>query len=471
MPQQGRCLLPTDEASRILDRLTGVEKVISPALIRQVLDETKKVNERSCLLTHEVMLWVVLAMGLLTHMPIRQVFKHARRMRPEEKSPARSSLCEARKRLGVEPVQALFDQVVRPLARPETPGAFYHDMRLLAFDGTTLNAPDSPANRQAFERADGGRGKGAFPQVRKMSLVETGTHVELALAMGGWQDSEAKLAASLVSRIPKDALLFLDRGLFGFPLWKSLKEANIQVLARVSKAPTLKPIERLPDGSFLAKIYRNGYDREKDRDGLLVRVIEYTHHDQQRVGCGEKHRLVTTLLDAGKHPALELVCLYHERWEVELVFDEQKTHQDPRRASKPAHLRSETPEGVRQEVLALSLGHFVTRAFMFEAAQTTGATGSTGSTGIDTDRLSFTGCLHILRCRLPECDARTPESLADWYAALLWEMANETIETRRNRINPRVVKQKMSKFNKKRPCHRPVPPLKQTFAAIVVILI
>ena len=88
----------------------------------------------------------------------------------------------------------------------------------------------------------------------------------------------------------------------------------------------------------------------------------------------------------------------------------------------------------------------------------------------DVDRLSFTGCLHILRCRLPECDASTPKSLAQWYAALLWEMNEETIEPRRNRVNPRVVKQKMSKFNKKRPCHHRIPPLKQTFEEIVLIL-
>jgi len=150
MRQHGSCLLPADDAGRILDRLAGLEKVIPPALIRQALDASCKVNERSCSLTHDVMLWVVLAMGLLTNMPIRQVFKHARRMRVDEKSPARSSLCEARKRLGVEPVQALFDRVVRPLATPESPGAFYHGMRLTAFDGTTLNAPDSPANCAAF---------------------------------------------------------------------------------------------------------------------------------------------------------------------------------------------------------------------------------------------------------------------------------------------------------------------------------
>jgi len=122
-----------------------------------------------------------------------------------------------------------------------------------------------------------------------------------------------------------------------------------------------------------------------------------------------------------------------------LVFDEQKTHQDPRRATKPAHLRSETPAGVIQEIYALSLGHFVIRKLMFEAA---------GTVGLDPDRLSFVGCLQILRCRLPECPDPASQSFATWYAALLWEVSQERTDgaTRRNRINPRGVKRKMSNY-------------------------
>jgi hypothetical protein len=145
-----------------------------------------------------------------------------------------------------------------------------------------------------------------------------------------------------------------------------------------------------------------------------------------------------------------------------LVFDEQKTHQDPRRATKPAHLRSETPAGVIQEIYALSLGHFVIRKLMFEAA---------GTAGLDPDRLSFLGCFQILKCRLPECDSSTPASFESWYRALLWEMQQERTddEERRNRINPRVIKRKMSKFKKKRSEHRKAPPLKKTFAETVVM--
>jgi len=463
--QQGCCILPADEHGRVLDRLAGLEKVIRPEAVRQALDATGQCNNRDCVLTPEVMLWVVLAMGLLTDLPIRQVFKHARRFRSDEATPGRSALCQARRRLGVEPVRHLFRQVVRPLATPEkNPNAFFKGLRWVGIDGVVLDVPDTQANAAAFGRPTAGaeRGDGAFPQVRKVSLVELGTHVEIAFAFQGVRNGgEQELVEPLLDDLPPDSLLVEDRGFFSYDLWKRLDGRGIKILARVSSSLILKPIQYLADGSYLAKIYRSSYYRDKDRDGIVVRVIKYTLRDPQRVGHGEEHRLITNLLDAKCYPALQLIPGYHERWEEELTFDEQKTHQDPRRAAKPAHLRSQTPAGVEQELYALSLGHFVVRALMTEAA---------AQTKVDPDRLSFTGCLQILRCRLPECDSRTPTTMRNWYQSLLAEMATERTDPRRNRINPRVIKRKMSKWPKKRLEHRRPPPLKKTFDETVVMV-
>src|SRR6266481_665949 len=150
MTQQGCCQLPAGNAGRVLDRLAGLEQVISAEAVRQALHATGKVNPRACRLTHEVMLWVVLAMGVLTHLPIRQVFKHARRLRWGEATPDRSSLCQARRRLGIEPVQHLFAHTVRPLGRPDMPGAFYQGLRWMGIDGTLLDVPDTLANDIGF---------------------------------------------------------------------------------------------------------------------------------------------------------------------------------------------------------------------------------------------------------------------------------------------------------------------------------
>jgi hypothetical protein len=358
-------------------------------------------------------------------------------------------------------VRHLFQRTARPLARPETPGAFAFGLRLMGIDGTVLDVPDSAANAAAFDRPSGKRGAGGFPQVRKLSLVELGTHAELGLVIRSIRCGERTMVQGLLGLLTPEMLLLLDQGFFSERLWRQLVGREVSVLARVTTQLILRPIRVLPDGSYLAKIYKGDYNRGKDRDGVVVRVIRYTLDDPQRVGHGEEHVLITTLLDEALYPSMDLILLYHERWEHELTFDEQKTHQDPPRPSKPTPLRSETPAGVIQEIYALSLAHFVIRSLMFEAAATV---------ALDPDRLSFTGCYQILKCRLPECDAATPATFEAWYRGLLWEMQDERTDPRRNRINPRVIKKQVSNWRKKKPKDRGLPPLKKVFRETVVMI-
>jgi hypothetical protein len=451
-----------DALGRVLDRLAGLEQVIPPEVVCQSLAESGCGTQRACRLGHEVMLWVVLAMGVFTGVPIRQVFKRCRFARLHEKTPSRSALCQGRQRLGVGPVRRVFERVAGPLGGEAARGVFYHGLRLVGVDSTVYDLPDTEANAAAFGRPSGGhRGPGAFPQVRKVSLVELGTHAEIAFVAKPCRRSETVAAPALLKKLPAGSLLLWDRGFFSYRLWKQALFGGAPLLVRMKEHVVLGPVRSLPDGSFLAKVYPSPKARRHDAEGLLVRVIRYTLDDPQRVGHGEVHVLVTSLLDPRRHPASELVGLYHERWEHESAFDEQQTHHDPRRPTKPADLRSQTPAGVVQELYTLSLGHFVVRALMARAAE---------RADLDPDRLSFTGCFQTLVCRLPECRAETPRSFAQWCDGLLWELSQERTEPRRNRVNPRVVKQKVSKWKKKRAEHHGLPPLKKTFAESVVML-
>ena len=460
MKRQGSHLPAPRTLTRVeLDRRAGLQQFIGTGRLQQVLDDTGRRNRSHCQRTHEVMLWVVLAMGILTDLPIREVLRHAARLPTGRRLPGRAGLCRARRRLGVAPVQRLFQQVVRPLARPDRPGGYSHGWHLVGIDRTVLDVPDSPANARAFGRPTGGRGDGAFPQVRKLSLVERGTHVELALVLKPCRRGESSMVAGLLRHMRPGMLLLCDRNFFRYALWQQLVRRGVQVLFRVKSNRVLRPLRSLADGSYLAKIYPSPAARAQDRDGIVVRVIRYTLDDPQRVGHGEEPILPTTLLDPAADPAVERILLYHQRWEPELVYDEQKTHQAPRQAGREAQVRSETPAGVVQELYALSLGHYVIRALMAEAA---------ASAGLDPDRLSFITCLRILRLRLPECGGGA-ETYRRWYTRLLAEMGQELLPPRRNRINPRVVKRKMSKFQKKRPRHRPVPPLKKKFVEAIVL--
>jgi hypothetical protein len=226
------------------------------------------------------------------------------------------------------------------------------------------------------------------------------------------------------------------------------------LLARAKGNLALAPLEALPDGSYLARMYPRDNRRGKGEGGLLVRVIDYRLSDPGRPTKEKKHRLVTTLLDAQAHPAEGLVVLYHQRWEEELAIDELKTHQKERPL-----LRSQTPLGVLQEVEGLLLGHYAVRRLLFEAA---------GERGLDPRRLSFVGALKILRLRLAEapCSAAGRKR---WWQELLWEVGEEVLPARRERVNPRVIKRKMSNWPKKRPQHRQPPQPTKPFRESIVI--
>ena len=138
-----------------------------------------------------------------------------------------------------------------------------------------------------------------------------------------------------------------------------------------------------------------------------------------------------------------------------MTLDELKTHQRERPV-----LRSETPAGVVQEITGLLLAHYVVRVLMREAAR---------PNDLSPRRLSFTGTLKVLRRRLLECP-KSRKGIQRWYEQLLAEIAEEILPERRDQINPRVIKRKMSNWRKKRPEHRRCPQPTKKFRQCVLIL-
>jgi len=238
--RHGRCLLTPDDSGLVCDRLVGLQQIISSESIKQALLDTGKSNSRHCLLTHEVMLWVVLAMGIFTNLPIRQVFKRTRFAREKESSPCRSSLCHARQRLGIAPLRRLFQETTCLLATPQTPGAFYKGMRLMGIDGVVFNLPDRDANESVFGQSNSRRGPSAFPQLKKISLVELGTHAEIAFIAKPFAASERAVVPSLLKHMPEDGLLLWDQGFYSYDLIKTLFLKNIFFLTRVSQSAKFK---------------------------------------------------------------------------------------------------------------------------------------------------------------------------------------------------------------------------------------
>lgn len=436
------------------ERVAALYRIIPREKVKQAIRKTGRDRSPCVRVSAVFLVYFVLALGLFCTDCYRQVFRWLKRWK-QGSVPGRSTLCEARKRLGVAPLVLLARELVRPLATPDTPGAFHHGLRLMAIDGFVVDIPDMPVNDKVFGRPQGGRSPGAFPQARIVALCEAGTHVMCHWLIKPLHVAEQTMANWLLRFVGPGMLLLWDRNFLSYARVKQVMGRGGHLLAHVKKDLIFQPIQRFKDKSYLAKLYRNATDRKHDRDGILVRIIDYTLDDPSRVGHGEKHRLFTTLLDPELDPATTLVELYHVRWEEELAIDEFKTHQ----IQRPV-LRSQTPAGVVQELYALMLDHFVVRTVMFEASK---------EAQVSPLRMSFTGTLKILRCRIPECPRRR-RARVKWWRDLVREVAEEVLPPRRNRINPRVIKRKMSKWKKKRVEHGNYPQPTRTFSEGIVMI-
>ena len=435
------------------ERVRALKRIVSRKAISRALRRSAGRHRYCRRLPRWFMVWFVIALGLFCRDNYRQIFRWLRKFN-KVGTPGRSTFCEARQSLGVAPLRHLAEETIQLQAKPVTPHAFYAGMRLMAIDGFVLDVPDTPENDRAFGRP-GGRTPGAFPQVRVVSLCEVGTHVLWRSLIKPQHRGEPPMAEHLVRFLEENMLLLWDRGFLSYSLLSTVRGRKANLLARAKTGLIFRPIRQLSDGSFLSKLYPSPRDREHDRNGIVVRIIEYTLKDPGRPGQGEKHRLLTTLLSVRKHPAKRLIELYHSRWEEEITIDELKTHQRERPV-----LRSQTPAGVVQEVYGLLLGHFVVRKVMCEASKLADCAPR---------EMSFIETLKILRCRLSEAP-RSERLLPRWYETLLLEVSKERLEQRRNRINPRVIKRKISRWPKKQPKHRNYPQPTMKFARSIVLL-
>jgi len=311
----------------------------------------------------------------------------------------------------------------------------------MALDGTTEDLADTEANGPAFGRHDCARGQSAFPQLKGVYLVECGTHAIVDAGFWPCHTSERVGGLRLLRSAGQGMLVMWDRGFHSFEMIRACLARQADFLGRLPSHVSTRPLRYLPDGSYLTYLAPGDYQQRQAGERVLVRVIEYTITDPQLAGYGERHRLVTSLLEAGSAPAQEVALAYHERWEIEVVIDEVDTHQ--RLVGRP--LRSLLPSGVIQELYGLLIAHYAIRRLMHEAAL---------EANLDPDRLSFVHALEVVQGAVSEFQMVDPAQTGQLYARMLRDIASVRLPARRLRSNPRVVKQKMSNFKLKRAEHQ-----------------
>ena len=389
-----RTVAELPSGSRITDYISlGVITNRFPVdVIGAALKSTGKSSIRQRDLPAHVVVYYVIALALYMQSSYREVLrcllegvKWLLGPGAAVKAAGKSGISQARTRLGWEPLQVIHDEVVKPIATKSTKGAWYRGWHLVSLDGSTLDAADQKENETAFGRPAASRGKSAFPQLRFVSLVENGTHVLFGTRMAGENTGEITLAKEVLGSLRNGMLCLADRNFFGFELWNQARSTGADLLWRIKKNLRLPCEKRLPDGSYLSRVYASPKDQRHGRDGVVVRVIEYRL--QGIAGAEPIYRLLTTILDHEAAPATELAALYHERWEIETALDELKTHL----RGSGIVLRSKTPDLVRQEFYGLMMAHFAVRGLMHEAAL---------KANEDPDKLSFLHAVRVVRRKI-----------------------------------------------------------------------
>jgi hypothetical protein len=151
------------------------------------------------------------------------------------------------------------------------------------------------------------------------------------------------------------------------------------------------------------------------------------------------------------------VAMYHERWEIEVVIDEVDTHQ--RVVGRP--LRSQHPVGVLQELYGVLIAHYLVRRVMHDAAV---------ARDLDSDRMSFVHAVRLIQDAIPESQMVAAVQLPDLYQRLLTDLCAQLLPVRRLRLYPRTVKQKMTKFLRKRPDDPPLLQPTMPFDAAILLV-
>jgi hypothetical protein len=399
--------------------------------------------------------------------------------------PATTALSRARARIGERPLESLFRRVCSALSPGRAPWSHLGALLVVAVDGTTISAYDSPPNAAAFGKPGtgkkrrrpaagqagtgpgqagqqgAGQGETANPQLRLAVLLACGTRALLDAAIGpvrGKGTGEQALARQLLRSLHAGMLLLADRNFYGYQLWNAAAGTRADLLWRVKSSLHLPVVRELPDGSFLAhvndpravqaRIRRNGDRRRRGSKlppetgplpGITVRVIEFwlTITGEDGAARTERYRLITTVLDHHRYPAADLAAVYAWRWAIEAGYRECKTYlRGPGRI-----LRGQTPDLARQELWAYLAVYQAIRAIIVRAA---------ASAGLDPDRISFTAALHAARRTL---GSRDQAAALD---ATQTEILTSLIPPRRGRLCARAVNKPSSPYPSKRNHHGPI---------------
>jgi hypothetical protein len=361
--------------------------------------------------------------------------------------PTAGALAQARRRVGVAPLRALFDLLRGPAAGVSMQGVRWRGRLVCAIDGTILGCPDTPANLAVYQRGGGPHGGTGYPLARVLALVACGTRTIIDATFGTDRIGETRYAHDLLPALRAGMIVLADRNFAAAHWLVAVADTGADLLVRVKIGRNLPICRRLGDGSYLSRIGR-----------LEVRVVTATITVATGTGHrSQTYRLITTVCDPAC-PAAEIVALYHQRWEIETAFFELKSTILGGRV-----LRARTPTGVVQEIYALLITYQALRLAISDAVLT--------RPEVDPDRGSFTIALAAARDQLTAARGVLAAATAaiDLVGVIGRQVLAQLMSARRDRSNPRVVKRAISTYAANTARGRTRAPSRTTTTTIKIV--
>lgn len=385
------------------------------------------------------------------------------------KSLSKGSVCPARERIPATVLRQGWQHVCTSiealLSRP-----LLSNLVVRTIDGTSFSVADTPSNDEAYGRPGSARSKAAFPKLRSVLVMDAASHMFIEEAHGAFDRcSEAELTDEILPRIVDVGILLeADRGFYSFKRVCTVLCLGGELLVRCKSNLKLPVLAELPDGSYMTFIRSNKLQRSSKRqaklqaklseldtaelmeraraeriellgneadelpESFLMRVIEYDVIDS--AGKRSKTRLLTSILEPEALPAEQASSGYHLRWGEEVGIREVKWLCDEFRIPQ---LPGRSPDSVEQDYAAVLLAHSVLRATMLLAAK---------EHGQDPSRLSLSGARAVLSRYIPRLPHVPPSRQNLWFSELLCEVARHRLPLPQDRVCPRAVKVKMSKW-------------------------
>ena len=422
------------------ERFADIRRHLDPTWIEEALEATGTATLRKRRLPAEQVIWLVLGMALYRDRPIYELVDRLDLMLPGGKSPmmAPSAVVEARGRLGADPMEWLFGKSGRKWAHESAGKHRWRGLALYGVDGSTLRVADSAENRAHFGGPTGARGVSGYPLVRVVTLMALRSHLMAAVEFGPYGDSEIALASALWPEVPDDSLMLVDRGFLaaGILLPLNREGKNRHWLTRAKSTTKWRVLEHLGRNDDLVEF--NVSSQARAYDPSLPKTFTARAVSYQKKGFLPQ-TVLTSLTDHKAFPASEIVNLYHERWELELGYDEIKTEMLEREET----IRCKSVAGVEQELWGIFLAYNLVRLEMERTAD---------QLDVEPVRISFVGSLRLICEEWWWASSASPGAIPKNLARLSARMARLLLPPRRSeRRYPRAVKIKMSNYPRKRP--------------------